>query len=74
MDNHPLHCPAGAPVDFRELLMKYIEHVGECEGSIFIDGRRRHHGVIWTDAEWEALEMCAEDSHLKYRPNLAKWG
>lgn len=42
-------------VNHRDLLKKYINHVGECEGITFLSEGRRTAGL--TDEEWEALQL-----------------
>lgn len=42
------------PVDYKALLEKYIEHVGECEGVDFIGDQWRRISAF-TDEEWAAL-------------------
>lgn len=50
-------------IDYRELLMKYIEHVGECEGITFIrGGRLQSSAVPFTDAEVEEMEKLDQES------------
>lgn len=52
-----------AEIDYRTLLLKYIAHVGECEGVDFIsDWQRPKGGVAFTDAEWTKLEEAAQES------------
>jgi hypothetical protein len=41
-------------VDYRELLQKYIDHVGECEGVTYIRLKHRKVGQF-TEPEWQAL-------------------
>ena len=40
-------------IDYRELLKKYIEHVGDCEGSVFLSEMWRRKD--FTDDEWSEL-------------------
>ncbi|GAB2732410.1 hypothetical protein [Nocardioides pakistanensis] len=43
-------------VDYKALLAKYIEHVGDMEGVDFrSDHNRRDSAVVFTDEEWAAL-------------------
>lgn len=50
-------------IDYRALLVKYIDHVGRCEGTVFIsDLWREHSDVLFTDEEWTALEAAADES------------
>jgi hypothetical protein len=42
------------------LLWKYIEHVGACEGTDFLDDVYRHKlGEDFTDAEWAELQRIS---------------
>jgi len=46
---------------YRVLLRKYIDHVGECEGTTFITDRSRQRShqfaqIEFTDEEWAELE------------------
>lgn len=54
------------PIDYRELLMKYINHVGEQEGVTFIRGRKKPEYI--TGTEWETLEELDGESE-KYQKN-----
>lgn len=50
-------------VDYRQLLVKYIQHVGECEGTDFIthiDGWRPTDAVRFSDDEKAALREAAD--------------
>lgn len=50
--------------DYRSLLVRYIQHVGECEGTYFLsDGYRPLPEWAWafTDAEWEHLWSLAQE-------------
>lgn len=46
--------------DWRSLLVKYIRHVGECEGISYLDDADRHpcgsQSTGFTDEEWKALQ------------------
>lgn len=44
-------------MDYKELLKKYIEYVGGCEGINFIDELDQRHisDVKFTDEEWKEL-------------------
>lgn len=46
-------------IDYRRLLLLYINHVGECEGIDFISESQRlvsaAHGTKFTDEEWNEL-------------------
>lgn len=54
-------------MDYRELLMKYIEHVGEEEGITFINRQPRE--GLFSDEEWAELERLELESD-KYRPAM----
>jgi hypothetical protein len=45
-------------MDYRALLLKYINHVGECEGVTFIADHHRRPD-LFTDEEW--AELCRLD-------------
>lgn len=49
-------------MDFRELLMKYIAHVGACEGVTFIFARGRDKNKNITPEEWDELETMDAES------------
>lgn len=50
-------------VDYRALLLKYITHVGSCEGVTFIsDGQRHVSGVVFADQEWAELQTLDAES------------
>jgi hypothetical protein len=51
-------------MDYRELLMKYIEHIGEEEGITFIHGQPRE--GLFTPEEWAELKRLDIESK-KYR-------
>lgn len=51
-----------SPIDFEALLKKYIQHVGECEGAVFLED----HNLIWSDVkfteeEWAWLKNPPEE-------------
>ena len=47
-------------MDYRELLLKYIQHVKDCEGVEFIiDGSTALSDVDFTPEEWAELEALA---------------
>lgn len=55
------------PIDYEELLKKYMDHVGQCEGTTFIEGYRNGSGygesdIVFTDEEWEELERLDRDA------------
>lgn len=45
-------------VDYRELLIKYIKHVEECEGTIFLDTTGY---IIFTEQELKELELLSKN-------------
>jgi hypothetical protein len=51
-------------MDYRELLKKYINHVGEEEGTTFLswDGDDR-----FTEAEWDELQALEAEVHEDWR-------
>lgn len=49
-------------IDHRELLVKYIYHVGDCEGVSFIGGSRHWENTIFTEAEWNELIKLDRES------------
>lgn len=50
-------------VNYEALLRKYINHVGECEGTTFLSPwRDRLGGVEWTDEEWETLTRLESEA------------
>lgn len=56
----PADTDPGALMDFRSLLVKYIAHVGDTEGTDFLGARRRTSS--FTDEEWAALKTLATES------------
>jgi hypothetical protein len=42
-------------MDYRDLLLRYINHVGRCEGVVFLWDGNRHEGDF-SDEEWTELE------------------
>jgi hypothetical protein len=52
-------------VDYKLLLWKYINHVGECEGSIFDPARyyRAASSVKFTEEELSAFVELADAKH-----------
>ena len=46
-------------MDYRELLKKYINHVGECEGITFL--RYGEKPDFITDEEWAELQKIAKE-------------
>ena len=49
-------------IDYRELLMKYIEHVGECEGVTFMSKCHEPRTGLFTTEEWEELQRLDGES------------
>lgn len=58
-------------IDYRLLLLKYINHVGECEGSIFDPARYHRNGssVKFTDEELAAFIELAD---TEYKASVAQ--
>jgi hypothetical protein len=56
------HDPArSVSPDYRALLVKYIDHVGRCEGVDFLTDRcHAASAVSWTDEEWSTLQELRE--------------
>ena len=52
-------------MDYRELLMKYIAHVGACEGVTFIESDRGLSPHLTSD-EWVELERLDQEAR-KYK-------
>jgi hypothetical protein len=50
-------------MDYRELLKKYMEHVGDCEGTTFVDWLNEHSrsDVEFTGEEVAELESIREE-------------
>lgn len=46
--------------DWKLILMKYINHVGNCEGTSFINGSKPD---SFTDEEWSSLKEALSDSY-----------
>lgn len=51
-------------MDYRELLKKYMEHVGECEGTTFVDRLNGGCGadIVFTAEEVEELRAIRDES------------
>lgn len=53
-------------IDYREILKKYIEHVGWLEGITFISDSYRHSSsafdIVFTDEEWGVLEDLGSEA------------
>lgn len=47
-------------VDYEDLLIKYITHVGETEGVNFLNDKLKPAYI--TDAEWQQLKEVADDA------------
>lgn len=47
------------PIDYKELLRKYIDHVGSCGGDQFLNDYHRdtstEDGIVFSDEEWTEL-------------------
>lgn len=57
-------------MDYKELLIKYIGHIVDCEG---IDYTEYHfdnpgHTVTFTEEEKAELQRLAEEARLKFNP------
>lgn len=50
-------------MDYRELLKKYINHVGECEGKDFTDN---NYFSVFTEEEFMELKEIAEEAYKEY--------
>ena len=46
-------------MDYKELLIKYIRHVGHCEGIDFL-AKMHYYNSEFSDEEWEELQKLAE--------------
>ena len=55
-------------IDYKELLAKYIEHVGECEGVDFIPKYKDDEFSGFSNQEIDALWECA-----KYDPEKRRY-
>lgn len=54
---------ADQEVDYRALLLKYIEHVGDCEGTTFLSHFSRDDSeVIFSNEEWLELERLDDEA------------
>ena len=56
-------------MDYKELLMKYIQHVSGCEGISFIDRLNEGWGgseIKFTEVEKAELEEIEKQGNLKY--------
>lgn len=56
-------------IDYKNLLRKYMNHVGVCEGIVFMDKGSRVYSseggvgdIKFTDEEWKVLEVMADES------------
>ena len=47
------------PIDYRELLIKYIEYIVEMEGTDYLGYERRP--PIFSESEWDKLCELAEE-------------
>ena len=61
MENIKLANHGETPIDYRSLLMRYMYHVGVCEGTVFVSS------LIWanyiSDLEKEELKKLEKESH-----------
>jgi hypothetical protein len=48
-------------IDHRELLKKYIDHVGNCEGTDFLNIGYRGGNPEFTDEEWAELVRLRDE-------------
>lgn len=49
-------CTPKCAIDMRDLLKRYMHHVGHCEGICFLSPGHRIHGDFkFTDSEWQLL-------------------
>lgn len=67
--------PGVAVIDYRTLLIKYIDHVGREEGTAFLDslaGGRRRPGRF-TDGEWAELNHLASVDVATLDPSSGTW-
>ena len=54
----------GPEVDYRKLLMKYIEYVALLEGTDFLGGH--HVGIGFTEEEWKELIAVSEEAYADH--------
>lgn len=59
-------------IDYRALLMKYIEYASECEGSTNLGFRRGY--VDFTDEEWAELQRIEDEMFAIIRARNAMKG
>lgn len=55
-------------MNYKKLLLKYINHVGICEGTTFLGDHNRNEWddtVEFTDEEWEALKELDEVDYIE---------
>lgn len=50
-------------MDYKELLKKYMDHVGQCEGIYFLADWRRTEG--FTDEEWNELIRLVNEPEVR---------
>lgn len=53
--------PGADVIDYRALLIKYIDHVGQEEGTVFLTNWKRP-PERFTDAEWSELGRLADEA------------
>lgn len=49
------------PMDYRNLLVRYIAHVGANEGIVYLSNRRRDTN-LFTDEQWAELRRLAKEA------------
>ena len=49
------------PIDFRELLKKYITHIVEHEGTDFLDEWNKSDSGLFSDEEWKELVLIRNE-------------
>lgn len=52
---------AARPVDYAELLVKYMGHVVDCEGIDFVTAGAQHSDAGFTPEEWVELQRISEE-------------
>jgi hypothetical protein len=65
-------------VDYAALLKKYIAYIADCEGIDYIEpiDLRDSSDVIFTEAEWEALQAIHDEQARarRHEPRLRRYG
>ncbi len=54
-------------MDYRDLLKKYMKHVGECEGIDYVGEYDRHATNIFSDEEWAELRNISDEVYIEIR-------